>query len=49
MTFCDTEGFEFFGGLSFHDIPWVPEVSRGPLRELPAQGRPMSASADGSQ
>ena len=19
MRFCDTEGFEFFGGLSFHD------------------------------
>ena len=21
------------------NIPWVPEVSRGPLRDLPAQGR----------
>ena len=27
-------------------VPWVPEVSRGPLRDLPAEGRPMSASAD---
>ena len=24
-------------------VPWVPEVSRGPLSDLPAEGRPMSA------
>ena len=24
-------------------LPWVPEVSRGPLRDLPAEGRSMSA------
>ena len=28
------------------NVPWVPEVFRGPLRDLPAEGRPMSASAD---
>ena len=30
--------------MSFHtyfawNVPWAPEVSRGPLRDLPAEGR----------
>ena len=29
--------------VSYSSLPWVPEVSRGPLRDLPAEGRPMSA------
>ena len=28
--------------ISHATIPWVPEVSRGPLRDLPAEGQPMS-------
>ena len=26
-------------------LPWVPEVSRGPLRDLPAEGRLTSGQA----
>ena len=28
-------------------VPWVPEVSRGPLRDLPVEGRLTSGEAAG--
>ena len=30
-------------------LPWVPEVSRGPLRDLPAEDRVTSGKASGAQ
>ena len=34
---------QYYMVLFFRWIPWVPEASRGPICDLPAEGRPMSA------